>query len=120
MPAGGARRDLLAQELNSRDRDQFLETDARLVEFIKFLMFSQAADLYRRQGAGEDVPLWFLLFSLRDNSASLAEFFHYHLNLVGDSLGLEQVGNCCCCCFIVCLFVCLFVYRSRCSYWAAL
>ena len=106
------RREKVVTALNTRNSG-YLETDARLVEFVKFLMFSKAAELYDELGKDGDIPNWFLFLTLRDNSSSLTDFFHFHLNLVGDSLGLEQVGVNTVYSFI-CLLVCLFVVRSRC------
>ena len=99
------RRDKVVTELNKRNAGYF-ETDARLVEFVKFLMFSKAAELYDILAEGGNIPNWFLFLTLRDNSGSLRDFFHYHLNLVGDSLGLEQVGICAIY-RIICLLCCL-------------
>ena len=54
-------------------------------------MFSKAAELYRKLEMGQDVPLWFQFLTLRDQSGTLEDFLKFHLNMVGDSLGLEQV-----------------------------
>lgn len=98
----------MVAELNSNNVGYF-EKDARLMEFVKFLMFSKAACLYEQLREGREIANWFLFLTLRDNSSSLEDFFHFHLNLVGDSLGLEQVGVkwCVWCHLFTCLFVCL-------------
>ncbi|KAI6649121.1 Ubiquitin thioesterase otulin [Oopsacas minuta] len=85
-----ARRKIVVDQLNEQSAGVF-QLDAKLMEFVKFLMFSQAVDLYQKQDQGKEIPDWFLFLTLRDNSSSLQEFFEYHLNRVGDTLGLEQI-----------------------------
>ncbi|OWF54973.1 Ubiquitin thioesterase otulin [Mizuhopecten yessoensis] len=66
--------------------------DVMLMEGVKLLMLLEAVRLYNRSQTGADVPLFVWLMFARDTSDTPAKFVTNHLNCVGDTAGLEQVG----------------------------
>ncbi|CAN9506395.1 unnamed protein product [Ophioblennius macclurei] len=67
------------------------EEELGLLEALKLLMLSRAAELHARMQAGEDVPLFCWLLFARDSSDCPHAFLANHLSHVGLSAGLEQV-----------------------------
>ncbi|XP_065832377.1 ubiquitin thioesterase otulin-like [Oscarella lobularis] len=62
-----------------------------LMESIKFLMLKAAVELYANIQRNEDAPFWAHVLFARDTSPNPEAFMENHLNVVGDTGGLEQV-----------------------------
>ncbi|XP_067654853.1 uncharacterized protein [Haliotis asinina] len=69
-------------------------TDLELMEGVKLLMALNAIELQHASEQGEDVPLFVWLMFARDSCQNVSDFIKNHLNVVGDSAGLEQVEMC--------------------------
>ena len=67
------------------------EEEITLLEAMKLLMFLCAVELYQRNIAGDEVPVFVWLMYARDTSETPAELLRNHINKCGDSGGLEQV-----------------------------
>lgn len=69
------------------------EEELGLLEALKLLMLSRAAELHSCMQGGEDVPLFCWLLFARDSSDCPRSFLSNHLSHVGLTAGLEQVGS---------------------------
>ncbi|XP_046367969.2 uncharacterized protein LOC124143161 isoform X4 [Haliotis rufescens] len=69
-------------------------TDLELMEGVKLLMALNSIELQHASEQGEDVPLFVWLMFARDSCQNVSDFVKNHLNVVGDSAGLEQVEMC--------------------------
>lgn len=67
------------------------EDELGLLEALKLLMLSRAAELHSCMQGGEDVPLFCWLLFARDSSDCPRSFLSNHLSHVGLTAGLEQV-----------------------------
>ncbi|XP_035765481.1 uncharacterized protein LOC102779655 [Neolamprologus brichardi] len=67
------------------------EEELGLLEALKLLMLSRAAELHSCMQGGEDVPLFCWLLFARDSSDCPRSFLSNHLSHVGLTAGLEQV-----------------------------
>ncbi|XP_037068017.1 ubiquitin thioesterase otulin-like isoform X2 [Pollicipes pollicipes] len=67
------------------------DLDLRCMEAVKLHMLAAAVQLERDQSALQTVPLFATLLFARDTSATPRDLMANHLNLVGDSGGLEQI-----------------------------
>ena len=76
----------LTQLLN---RDETI--DVRLCEAVKLHMLASAKELYEASLTGSDVPLFAIILFARESSDTIEAFVRNHLNVVGDTGGLEQV-----------------------------
>ncbi|XP_052800316.1 dentin sialophosphoprotein-like isoform X4 [Mya arenaria] len=70
------------------------DLDLRLMEGAKLLMALSALQLHGNMEQGDNVPVFAWLLFARDSSQNVAGFVRNHLNLVGQSGGLEQVEMC--------------------------
>lgn len=68
------------------------EEELALLEAVKLLMLSSAAELHARMGRSEEVPAFCWLLFARDDSGGPREFLANHLSQVGFGGGLEQVS----------------------------
>ena len=68
------------------------EEEITLLEAMKLLMFLSAVELYQRNVAGDEVPVFVWLMYARDTSETPAQLLRNHINKCGDSGGLEQVS----------------------------
>uniref|UniRef100_T1J9E1 OTU domain-containing protein n=1 Tax=Strigamia maritima TaxID=126957 RepID=T1J9E1_STRMM len=80
------REEILVDQFNSNP-----DMDVQLMEAVKLLMFIRSAELYEQSLSGCDVPIFAILMFARETSETPKHFMENHLNLVGDSAGLEQV-----------------------------
>lgn len=67
------------------------EEEILLFEAIKLLMLHAAIALHADMTAGKEVPVFVWLLFARDTSETPEQLMKNHLNMVGDSGGLEQV-----------------------------
>ncbi|XP_004698156.1 inactive ubiquitin thioesterase OTULINL, partial [Echinops telfairi] len=63
----------------------------RLYEALKFIMLYQVTEVYEQLKAKKAVPSLFSLLFCRDTSPDPLSFMMNHLNLVGDTCGLERI-----------------------------
>lgn len=63
------------------------------MEGVKLVMALSAVQLFSDMEQGKDVPVFAWLLFARDTSENLSSFVRNHLNRVGNSGGLEQVGQ---------------------------
>ncbi|KAH9491855.1 hypothetical protein Btru_029897 [Bulinus truncatus] len=68
--------------------------DLELMEGLKVMMLLKLVKLRCQMDDGEDVPIFTHLLFARDTSMTVSDFLKNHLNLVGDTGGLEQVELC--------------------------
>uniref|UniRef100_A0A0P4W417 OTU domain-containing protein n=1 Tax=Scylla olivacea TaxID=85551 RepID=A0A0P4W417_SCYOL len=73
------------------NRDPLL--DVRLCEAVKLHMLAAALDLHAANTCGESVPLFAMIMFARHSSMTPRDLLRNHLNPVGDTAGLEQVGK---------------------------
>ena len=66
--------------------------DLELMEGVKLWMLLKLIDLQKKIANGEDVPVFAHLLFARDTSLTVDTFLRNHLNVVGDTGGLEQVS----------------------------
>lgn len=76
------------------NRDPLL--DVRLCEAVKLHMLAAALDLHAASVSGESVPLFAMIMFARHSSLTPQDLLRNHLNPVGDTGGLEQVGTVSC------------------------
>lgn len=68
------------------------EVDLQLMEAVKLLMMLRAIELYDNCNSGIEVPVFVWLMFARDTASTPEQFFRNHLNVVGDTGGLELVS----------------------------
>lgn len=81
------------------DRDTTLEKllntnprlDLQLCEAVKLHMLASALQLHGTSSCGNTVPLFAMIMFARQSSQTPADFMKNHLNIVGDTGGLEQI-----------------------------
>ena len=66
--------------------------EIKLFEALKLMMLKTAVDLHQFQSRGEDVPVFAWLLFARDSSENPESLMMNHLNLAGNTGGLEQVS----------------------------
>ncbi|XP_042862986.1 uncharacterized protein LOC122247622 isoform X5 [Penaeus japonicus] len=64
--------------------------DVKLCEAVKLHMLATALDLHIGNNNGDNVPLFAMIMFARHTSLTPRDFVKNHLNLVGDTAGLEQ------------------------------
>ncbi|XP_047500123.1 uncharacterized protein LOC125046403 isoform X5 [Penaeus chinensis] len=64
--------------------------DVKLCEAVKLHMLATALDLHIGNNNGDNVPLFSMIMFARHTSLTPRDFVKNHLNLVGDTAGLEQ------------------------------
>lgn len=64
----------------------------KLCEAVKLHMLATALDLHIGNNNGDNVPLFSMIMFARHTSLTPRDFVKNHLNLVGDTAGLEQVS----------------------------
>lgn len=67
--------------------------DLELMEGLKIMMLLTLVELKQQISDGENVPLFGHLLFARDSSETVSAFLKNHLDCVGDTGGLEQVGS---------------------------
>ncbi|XP_069997788.1 uncharacterized protein [Penaeus vannamei] len=65
--------------------------DVKLCEAVKLHMLATALDLHIGNNNGDNVPLFSMIMFARHTSLTPRDFVKNHLNLVGDTAGLEQI-----------------------------
>lgn len=79
--------------LSSLNGDPVL--DVKLCEAVKLHMLAAAINLHTDNNNGSSVPLFAMIMFARHSSPTPRDLLRNHLNPVGDSAGLEQVGIFC-------------------------
>ena len=92
--------DRLSQLNRYEDRARYLhlllnhnpEVDLQLLEAVKVLMMLNALSLYEDNLCGNRVPIFVWLLYARDSSHTPEKLFRNHIDRIGDTSGVEQVG----------------------------
>jgi len=69
------------------------EVDLQLLEAVKVLMMLNALSLYEDNLCGNRVPIFVWLLYARETSHTPEMLFRNHIDRIGDSSGIEQVGG---------------------------
>jgi len=93
--------DRLSQLNRYEDRTRYLhlllnhnpEVDLQLLEAVKVLMMLNALSLYEDNLCGNRVPIFVWLLYARETSHTPEMLFRNHIDRIGDSTGIEQVGG---------------------------
>jgi len=97
----------LSEVLNSGCEQEIL-----LLEGIKLLMYMDSVELFERMMAPHDVPRLVWSMFCRETCSTPQAFLANHLNKVGDTDGLEEVGDH----FVLLLFITPTLVRAPAEY----
>ena len=88
--------DIPTQEERLKTVFNFFNADNNLeiyvFEAMKLLMLEKSICMYNQYTSGGDVPTYVWLLFARDTSSKPIDFLKNHLNMAGDTSGLEQVS----------------------------
>lgn len=84
---------------HSRDREKWVETlfnsdlvlDVKMMEAAKLLMLVDIIEIYKQHELAAEIPVFAWLLFARETSTTPADLIKNHLNMVGNTGGLEQV-----------------------------